>query len=24
MLVAQAEEAPDLAAYEGRIVCRFS
>ena len=24
MLVAQAEEAPDLAAYAGRIVCRFS
>jgi len=24
MLVTQAEEAPDLAAYAGRIVCRFS
>jgi len=24
MLVASAEEAPDLAAYDGRIVCRFS
>jgi len=24
MLVVQAEEAPDLAAYEGRITCRFS
>jgi hypothetical protein len=24
MLVADAEEAPDLAAYAGRIVCRFS
>jgi hypothetical protein len=24
MLVAQAEEAPDLVAYAGRIVCRFS
>jgi hypothetical protein len=24
MLVAEAEEAPDLTAYAGRIVCRFS
>jgi hypothetical protein len=24
LLIAQAEEAPDLAAYAGRIVCRFS
>ena len=24
MLIAQAEEAPDLAEYAGRIVCRFS
>jgi hypothetical protein len=24
MLVAHAEEAPDLAAYAGRIVCRFA
>jgi hypothetical protein len=24
LLVAHAEEAPDLAAYAGRIVCRFS
>ena len=24
MLVTRAEEAPDLAAYAGRIVCRFS
>jgi hypothetical protein len=24
MLVTQAEEAPDLATYDGRISCRFS
>jgi len=24
MLVAEADEAPDLTAYAGRIVCRFS
>ena len=24
MLIAHAEEAPDLAAYAGKIVCRFS
>ena len=24
MIVAQAEEAPDLAAYAGKIVCRFA